>query len=239
MASTFLQENPLLRSIASFDNDLDLMSLLLAASLSYEWSTGEYWTVSAALCKLTILPRIFFTAGVLFMVVISLIRYRAVFYPLRPAVSRWKLHLASATVYVVSLVSTIPLLFVLNFITPDQCWEAWPSDTWNITYTVTLFAIQFFIPVIILGVVYWKICRELIKQGKIIKSMSTRIVDEGKKRYFFQTLAHHRNKRSFSISFVIFVCLLVAGSPWQIAFTLEIIGVLDLNGHTYTGWLYM
>ena len=69
--------------------------------------------------------------------------------------------------------------------------------------------------------------------------MSTSIVDEGKKRYFFQTLAHHRNKRSFSISFVIFVCLLVAGSPWQIAFTLNVTGVLDLNGHTYTGWLYV
>ena len=68
----------------------DLVSLLLAASLSYEWSTGENWTVSTALCKLTILPRIFFTAGVLFMVVVSLLRYRAVCYPLRPAVSRWK-----------------------------------------------------------------------------------------------------------------------------------------------------
>ena len=207
----------------------DLISLLLAASLSYEGLTGEYWTVSTALCKLTILPRIFFTSGVLFMVVMSLLRYRAVCYPLRPAVTRWKLHLASAAVYVFSLLFRIPLLFIFDMITPDQCFAAWPSSMWNNIYTVTLVAIQFFIPVVVLGLVYWEICNELFKQGKIIKSMNASTVDEEKERCFFQRLAYHRNTRTFFISFVIFVCFLVAGSPLQIAFTLDVIGVLNLN----------
>ena len=103
----------------------DLISLLLPASHSYKWLTGEYWTVSTALCKLTILPRTFFTSGVLFMVVMSLLRYRAVCYPLRPAVARWKLHVASSTVYVFGLLFRIPLLFIFDLITPDKCFEPW------------------------------------------------------------------------------------------------------------------
>ena len=212
----------------------DLISLLLAASRSYEWLTGEYWTVSTALCKLTILPRIFCTAGILFMVVMSLLRYRAVCYPLRPAVNRWKLHLASATVYVFGLLFRIPLLFIFG---PDQCSEPWPSSMWNTIYAVTFVAFQFFIPVVILGVVYWKICSELFKQGKIIKSMNTSIADEEKERWLFQILTHHRNRRAFLISFIIFICFLVAGSPWHIAFTLYVIDVLDIKGCTYMGWL--
>ena len=166
----------------------------------------------------------------------SLLRYHAVCYPLRPAVSRWKLHLVSATVYVFGLLVRIPLLFIFDFITPDQCFEPWPSTTWSTTYTVTLFAIQFFIPVVILGAVYWKICSELVKQSKTIKSMNASIADEEKEHWFFQRLAHHRNTRTFVISFVIFVCFLVAGCPHQIAFTVEVIGVLDSSGRAYYDW---
>ena len=214
----------------------DLISLLLPSSHSYKSLTSEYWTVSTALCQLTILPRIFFTSGVLFMVVMSLLRYRAVCYPLRPAVSRWKLHLASSTVYVFGLLFRIPLLFIFDLVTPDKCFDPWPSTTWIITYTVALFAIQYFIPVVILGLVYWKICSELVKQSKIIKSMNASIADEEKERWFFQRLAHNRNTRTFVVSFAIFVCFLVAGSPYQIAFTLDVLGVLDVNGRVYYEW---
>ena len=103
------------------------------------------------------------------------------------------------------------------------------------TYTVTLFAIQFFMPVVILGVVCWKICSELVKQSKIMESMSASIAEEEKERWFFQRLAHHRNSRTFLISFVIFVCFLVAGSH-QIAFTVEVIGVLDSSDRAYYDW---
>ena len=215
----------------------DLLNSFPAMLHSYKWLTGRRWTISTALCKLTILPGIFFTAGVLFMVFMSMLRYRAVFYPLRTTVTRLKLHLVSASLYVFGLSSQIPLLFVLDYIPPDKCFEAWPSETWNIAYTVFLSSIQFCIPIVILGVVYWKICNELVKQGRIIKSMDASATTEERKRHLFQRLLHHRNTRAFVISFVIFVCFFVAGSPQQIAFILHVIGVVDLNGRIYYGWL--
>ncbi len=65
--------------------------------------------------------------------------------------------------------------------------------------------------------------------------MNATIVSDETKRWLFQRLAHHRNARTFLISFVIFVCFLVAGSPQQIAFTLYVFGVVNLNG-TYYDW---
>jgi phage-related minor tail protein len=101
-----------------------------------------------------------------------------------------------------------------------------------ITYTVFLSSVHFFIPVVVLGMIYWKISRELIKQSEKITSMNA-TVGEKTERWLFQRLAHHRNTRTFVISFVIFVCFLVAGSPQQIAYILYVFGVVDLNGAYY------
>ncbi|CAB4018421.1 neuropeptide FF receptor 1-like [Paramuricea clavata] len=213
----------------------DLLNMYLPIAYSYTIFTGKFWITSPTHCKLTFLHGTFFTAGVLFMVFMSLLRYRVVFCPLRPAVSRWKLHLAAAAVYIFGVLCQIPVVFVLDFIPPDKCFEAWPSETLCNTYTVFLSSVHFFIPVVVLGMIYWKISRGLIKQSEKIKSMNANIATVGEKteRWLFQRLAHHRNTRTFVISFLIFVCFLVAGSPQQIAFILYVFGVVDLNGAYY------
>jgi hypothetical protein len=212
----------------------DLLNLLGAIGRSYRNLTGRHWITSAVLCTLSFPIGTFFLAGVLFMVFMSLLRYRAVFYPFRPGVTRWKLHLASATVYALGVLCEIPAVFVLDFIPPDKCFTTWPSETLDISYTVSRSSVQFFIPVVVLGMIYWKICRELIKHSEKIKSM-TATVGEETERWWFQRLAHHRNARTFVISFVIFLCFFAAGSPQQIAYILYVFGVVDLNG-TYYDW---
>ncbi len=98
------------------------------------------------------------------MVFMPLLRYRD-YYPLRPGVTRWKLHLISATVHMFGALCQIPVLILSVFVQPDQCFESWPSETWSITYTIFLSLVQFFIPVLFLGMIYWKICSELIRQS--------------------------------------------------------------------------
>ena len=218
----------------------DLLNLLAALGNSYRNFTGKTWMTSDILCKLSFLPGTFFIAGLLFMVLISILRHRAVFHPLRPAVNRWKLHFVSAAVYVFGVLCQIPAGLHLYFKPPYMCMEKWPSDKLNITYTLCLSAVQFFIPVIFLGIIYWKICRELIKQSKNIKVMSaTHVnVEEETKRYLFQRLVHHRNARSFGISFIIFICFLVAGLPQQIEFILYTFGLVDPDVY-FTEWLHV
>ena len=68
----------------------DLLNSFIALSHGYKWLTGERWTTSIALFRLMIFHRSCFTAGVFFMVFMPLLR--AVCYPLRTPVTRWKLH---------------------------------------------------------------------------------------------------------------------------------------------------
>ena len=190
---------------------------------------------SPVFCNLALLSfGSFYVAGVLFMVLMSMLRYRAVFYPLRPAVSRWKLYLASAFLYVFGILCQIPDVIHLKFKAPDMCWLVWSSETLKITYTVFLSSVQFFIPVVFLGMIYWKICSELMKQGKMIKSMNASNTTKEKERRFLQRLAYHRNARAFGICFMIFVCFLGAGSPQQIAFLLSTFNKVKLD--TYYDW---
>jgi hypothetical protein len=63
----------------------DLLCLLGGVGRTYTNITGKGWVTSAALCKLLYLHGTFFTAGVLFMVFMAMLRYRAVFYPSRTA----------------------------------------------------------------------------------------------------------------------------------------------------------
>ena len=219
----------------------DLCNLFAALGHSYRNFTGKNWITSVILCKLSFLPGTFFIAGVLFMVLISILRYRAVFYPLRPAVNRRKLHFVSAVVYVFSVLCQIPAVLHLHFEPPHMCWEEWSSDTLNITYTISLSSVQFFLPVIFLGAIYWKICRELIKQSENIKRMNATHANVKKetKRYLFQSLVYHRNARTFVISFIIFVCFLMAGSPVQIGFVLYTLGLVDPSAFYKSEWLHV
>jgi hypothetical protein len=190
----------------------DLLCLLGCVGRTYTNITGKGWVTSATLCKLLYLHGTFFTAGVLFMVFMAMLRYRAVFCPSRTALRRWKLHLASATVYMFGVLSwSVSSCAEFGFHTTyNICSERWPSKLLDITYTLLLSLIQFFIPVVFLGMIYWKICRELIKQREKIKSKR-----EETERWLFQRLVHHRSARTFAITFVIFVCFFVAGSPQQ------------------------
>ena len=62
-------------------------------------------------------------------------------------------------------------------------------------------------------------------------------VEEETKRYLFQRLVYHRNARTFAISFIIFVCFLVAGFPQQIEFLLYTCGLVDLISYDKSEWL--
>ena len=215
----------------------DLLNLLGAVQDTYGEFMGRFWSTSPAICKLSYFHGIFFTAGVYFMVLISLSRYRAVFYPLRPAIPRWKLHLAAAVLYVVSVLFVSPVFVVLTSSPDGGCLEMWPSATWNVVYTLFLSSVYFFVPALFLGVVYWKICCELIRQGEKIKSMTDRLISSEAERsmWWFQKIALHRNARTFLICFIIFVCFLVCGTPQQIMFFFSVCGAVDFG--TYYIWL--
>jgi hypothetical protein len=207
---------------------------ILQYAICCAYFTGKGWVTSAALCKLLYLHGTFFTAGVLFMVFMAMLRYRAVFYPSRTALRRWKLHLASVTVYMCGVLCQLPVVVNLDFISPIiSVQKGGPSKLLDITTGHYLHIVALFNSVLYPNRIsrddILEKFRELIKQREKIKSKR-----EETERWLFQRLVHHRSARTFAITFVIFVCFFVAGSPQQIVIILHTFGVVHLN--TYYDW---
>ena len=146
--------------------------------------------------------------GAYFVLVISVIRYRAVFHPLKPAISHARLKLISCFVYLSTLLISFPRLYI--------CIHDYSSRL-PLAYAIVVMWIRAFIwygfPVTMMAVVYWRVCRELIGQNNAIKSMTSNANASGK----FNRLLHHRNWRTFVVSLIAVVCFAVGGLPRHVA----------------------
>ena len=146
--------------------------------------------------------------GAYFMLVISVIRYRAVLHPLKPAISHARLKFISCFVYLSTLLISFPRFYI--------CIHDYSSRL-PLAYAIVVMWVRAFIwygfPVTVMAVIYWKICRELIRQNNAIKSMSSNANTCGK----FKRLLHHRNWKAFVISLIAVVCFAVGGLPRHVA----------------------
>ena len=166
---------------------------------------------------------IFFNAGIYLVVLIGIFRCRAVLHPLKPAISRSKLGVVVGAVYFCAIASILPFISVLKF-TDDVCSEKWPNPTLNIIYTFFLTIVQYFLPVPILFILYYKICKALDTQSKKILSLNatsaTTSEDSNWKQTSLQRIKHNRNVRTFIKSASIVVSFAITSLPFQISWLL-------------------
>ena len=109
---------------------------------------------------------VFLVAGVGIMLMISMLRYRANVHPLKPDVSRRKLKVVCGLVYLVSFIASYGTYLPLCFMQWNDV--AIVYDKVFDGYIVSCF---YFFPTIFMAVVYYKICRELIKQNRYMKNV--------------------------------------------------------------------
>ena len=157
---------------------------------------------------------VFFTAGANFLVLISLLRYRATVHPLKPAVSRRTLKISSTVIYVMVIICIIPYMLVLRYNETSGCYEEWSIESLNIAYTVFLSGIQYFIPVVFLSIIYYKIGKVLLTRNNRIAPMDARNQIQ-QQRTLYQRLKI-KNVRPLVVCFMIIACFTVSGFPWQI-----------------------
>ena len=167
------------------------------------------------------------------MVVIAIVRYRAVIYPLKRAVSRRKLKFVACVVYVFVMICAVEYILALQFMKPTQCIEKWPNWALNVIYSVLLFFIQYFIPVTMLSILYCKICKALIKEDEQTKSMRSSVTDNAreviKELTGLQRIKHHRNIQTFIVSATVVICFGVTSLPAQLWWLLLVIGISEEN----------
>ena len=199
----------------------DLMVLLFISYDTYEaWYPNSLFIRSFAMCKVwqpTL--TVFFNAGVFMVVLIAIFRCRAVLHPLKPAVSRSKLRVVVGAVYLCAIACVVPCILVLKF--TNVCFEKWPNPTLNVIYTFFLITVQYFLPVLILFILYYKICKALNTQSKKILSLNATSAgtseDSNGRQTNLQRIKHYRNMRTFIQSASIVILFAITSLPSQIS----------------------
>ena len=102
----------------------------------------------------------------------ALQRYRSIVMPYLPKLSKRIASAWIAAIWLASFVIVLPLVIVTKSVYPDQCVENWPSFNHRKAYTMALFLLQYLIPLFVILIVYAKITRYLLNNGKVPSSGS-------------------------------------------------------------------
>ena len=210
----------------------DLFYLLFFAPFVYSNFHTNPFTTTRIMCK-TWWPvhTSFYIAGANVLVLISIIRYRAILHPLKPPVSRKPLKIFSIFIYVLAIICVIPHALVLRYDeTNFTCHEEWTMKSLNIAYTVFLTCVQYFVPALFMSTVYFKICKQLIIRNNWIGDQMQQA--NGRAPTWFQSIEGH-SKKTFLVSFTIVISFVLLASPIQIAWIVPVISSNELSSYYY------
>ena len=212
----------------------DLITLLLQIR-SNSFIDMQYPNV---ICKLLFLVgTLFFIVGVYIMVLIAIFRYRAILYPLAPTVSRRKLRAIVAAVYLCAMICLVWTIFAFKIYSYERCLEL--ANTLFAPYTISFVAIQWFIPVAILSILYYKICQQLMGQKAKMDSLNATCTASSEDfigiKFHLQKMKHSRNNRTVITSVTIVVCFAIASFPFQLYWLLLASGV-NVNYSYFYDW---
>lgn len=107
----------------------------------------------------------------------SLHRYWVVVYSYKTKPSRRAAVIWIFTIWAVSFIMAVPLIVVSKPILPGNCLEAWPSLSHRQAFTVSLFLIQYAIPLAVIAVAYLKLVLFLVRDpGRQVSKMNLQVV---------------------------------------------------------------
>ena len=159
------------------------------------------------ICNVYVIGNAFEYTGVGIMLIISLLRYRAIVHPLKPAISRRKLKVVCSLVYLVGLIVGCGIRLPRCFVKSNHVKVAYEK----FFYAFWMF-FGYFVPTIFMAVVYYKISRSFIKQNKLIKRVGSNENRRGPDS-FFNILRYIRNRRTFRVCLSIVLCYGIAHIP--------------------------
>ena len=196
----------------------DLACLLFTLSDIYTLFTGKLLAFSTIICKIWApVQTLFFKMEAQVMVLISIVRFRAVFYPLRVPLGRRKINVALGASWILATLCTSPFFSLLNYSPQFGCYINWPGRTFRIAYTLFLTCVEYLIPLMLVSLAYYKIyskIRQQSKERKLLQASQTS-KEDFKKRTMFEKFKQDQNGRIFLVSCIIVICYAVSAFPFQ------------------------
>ena len=137
-------------------NDLILVIVYVPTQMisledCYRWPLGGF------MCYLVyiILP-LSLSVSIGTLLAITADRYRAIVFPVKSKLTRKTVMLVVAVIWVVSALTALPPLLILKYFSPEPgigfCFEDWPTDVALEAYWVSMFVIQYLLPLCVIAV---------------------------------------------------------------------------------------
>ena len=125
-----------------------------------------YWPFGAVMCPLVSYAQavaVFLSAFT--MVAISLDRYVAIIYPLKPRMTTKQAAMVICLIWLLScavplpvgILSRIKIEYDQNGTPRDYCMEIWPNPRWRYIYSILIMVLQYFLPLLVLTLTYTRI----------------------------------------------------------------------------------
>ena len=201
--------------------------LLLAGNLLFTlgpWLENQYWPSNlGTITCIIIFPLVgcIFTTELALLVVIAILRHKAVTQPLRPRISRKKLQYIIALVHIVPLFLNIPT-FLSQQVTRELCTTRWKDNMYYYVYTWILDLAITLLPMLFLVVLYTKMCYSLALHQKNLKTLfspeATSLTNDQQDRrtkshYYFRT---EKNAKMIIISVIVVAQFFTAVLPIRV-----------------------
>lgn len=135
------------------------------------------WPYGSLLCKLLYpLQTMAMFASIFTLMAVSLNRYWAIVYPLQNQMSKRHAKGFISVIWLLSALVTLPYILVLRLDEETvSCEEHWPVNVnYRKAYTLSLFLVQYVVPLTVITLVYLKIAREM---RKCIKKRKTSCIN--------------------------------------------------------------
>ena len=185
-----------------------LIRHILSVSVWLEEPLSDHYPMT--ICHVYVIGNAFEFTGVGIMLIISLLRYRAIVHPLKPAISRRKLKVVCGLVYLVGLIVGFGIYLTRCFIKSNVVYVAYRKF-----YHALWIFIVYFVATIFMAVVYYKISRSLIKQDKCKKRVCSNTVRR-RRPDSFNILRYIQNRRTFRVCLSTVLCYGIACIPMSV-----------------------
>ncbi|XP_017846762.1 RYamide receptor [Drosophila busckii] len=145
-----------------------LMSLFCVPSSFISLYILNYWPFGIVLCHFVNYSQVVSVlVSAYTLVAISIDRYIAIMWPLRPRITKRYAKFIIAGVWFIALATAFPIPVVSRLVIPESLWhqkcekyicrEVWPTTEHEHYYTLALFTLQFIVPLLVLIFTYTRI----------------------------------------------------------------------------------
>ncbi len=159
----------------------DLLTTLFCICVDVTMEIKERWVFGEVLCPVLFpLRGTMIFSSVFTLVFLSLSRYWAIIYPLKPQPTVRFAKMCIVVIWLASLIITIPYMTSLKYDKEkDICYEMWSKEQHKL-YTVYTFIFMYVLPVLLIGISYYRIVDQIvnIKSRKRLLSMCATIIND-------------------------------------------------------------